>query len=47
MRQDEEARAAEEEREEHEEASLAVKRGVDNARVEPSFTHQPRSLSQV
>lgn len=43
MRQDEEAQ---EEREEHEEGSLAVESGVDNAIAEPSSTHQPRSLSQ-
>lgn len=45
MRQDEEAQAVEEEREEHEEGSLAIESDVDNASFEPSFTRQPRSLS--
>ncbi|KAI3056904.1 hypothetical protein CBS147353_11109 [Aspergillus niger] len=45
MRQDEEAQAAEEEREEREEGDLAVESDVDNASVEPTLTHQPRSPS--
>ncbi|GLA56011.1 hypothetical protein AnigIFM63604_004100 [Aspergillus niger] len=45
MRQDEEAQAAEEEREEHEEGDLAVESDVDNASVEPTLTHRPRSPS--